>query len=189
MNTPAHVIVSALALGRGQTRKNWLSIIMGALLPDLPMVAFYFYQRLGVGQVDQLIWSQIYFEPHWQQFFDLFNSLPLIAVGTTIALARKSRVGAAFFLSMALHVALDLPVHREDAHGHFFPFSNWRFESPVSYWDPAHYGFWFGAVEALGVVVGCIILIRRGQPWRVVGIGTLAIYVAFGLFVVRYWIN
>ena len=35
----------------------------------------------------------------------------------------------------------------------FFPFSNIRFTSPVSYWDRNHYGTW-GALLELGLVAG-----------------------------------
>ncbi|MEO0497657.1 MAG: hypothetical protein AAF141_09845, partial [Pseudomonadota bacterium] len=39
--------------------------------------------------------------------------------------------------------------------------SDWRFRSPVSYWDPAHYGNIWAPIEgALGLVLA-IILFRR----------------------------
>ncbi len=187
MNTPAHIILSAVVLGRGRTRANWLAITAGAVLPDLPMFGFYLYQRFGLEQSERIIWSVVYFDPDWQQFFDLFNSLPLIAVGVSLALWRRSRAALAFFLSMALHVAGDLPLHREDAHGHFYPFSSWHFESPISYWDPAHYGLIVGSVEVVGVLVGSLFLIRRGTPWRYVGLVTLGLYGLFAAFAIRTW--
>jgi len=80
-----------------------------------------------------------------------------------------------------------LALHHDDAHRHFLPLSGFRFESPISYWDPAHYGLVFGAVELAGVVVGSIVLIRRGSPWRVLGLLCLAIYAAFGVFALTMW--
>ncbi len=151
------------------------------------MFAFYLYERLYLGQTEAIIWSTLYFDPAWQNFFDLFNSLPLIAVGLAVAAYRKSPPALAFFLSMTLHVAADLPLHREDAHAHFFPFTNWHFNSPVSYWDPAHFGVIAGGLEMLGVVVGSVVLIRRGAPWHRIGYGTLALYMAFALFAFLYW--
>ncbi|MGI8738245.1 MAG: hypothetical protein ACR2KU_00935 [Gammaproteobacteria bacterium] len=62
---------------------------------------------------------------------------------------------------MGLHVLFDLPLHHDDAHRHFFPFSDWRFYSPVSYWDPAHYGDIVSACEILAVAVGSVVLWRR----------------------------
>ena len=37
-------------------------------------------------------WSDAYFEPGWQAFFDLFNSLPLIALGAVIAWRARAAV-------------------------------------------------------------------------------------------------
>jgi hypothetical protein len=187
VNTPAHIILSAVILGRGRTRQYWAAIVGGALLPDVPMFGFYAYERLIAGQPDRLIWSQLYFDPDWQRFFDLFNSLPLIAFGLAFALHRKWGPAAAFFLSMTLHVAADLPLHREDAHGHFYPLSNWRFESPISYWDPKHHGLIVGGLELLGTVIGSLVLIRRGNPWRRVGVATLVLYGLFTISALAYW--
>ena len=189
MNTPAHIILNAVVLGRGRTRANWLPITAGALLPDLPMVGFYLYQRFVLEQSESIIWSQLYFDPDWQQFFDLFNSLPLIAIGAALAWSRQSRAALALFLSMALHVAADLPLHREDAHGHFYPLSSWRFESPISYWDPAHHGLVVGGLEMVGVIVGSLLLIGRGTAWRYVGLATLGLYGIFAAFAIRYWLG
>ena len=57
------------------------------------------------------------------------------------------------FLSMILHSLGDLPVHNDDAHRHFFPFSNYRFISPFSYWDRNHYGSIVSLVEMLLVLL------------------------------------
>jgi len=44
-------------------------------------------------------------------------------------------------------------VHNDDAHRHFFPFSNYRFISPFSYWDRNHYGSIVSFVEMLLVLL------------------------------------
>ena len=72
-------------------------------------------------------------------FFDVFNSVPFMVVGLSISYYRKSKLALLFFSSMLLHVLGDIFLHHDDAHGHFFPLSNWRFMSPVSYWDPNHH--------------------------------------------------
>jgi hypothetical protein len=189
MNTPAHIIFNGLALGRGRWRLHWFAITAGALMPDLPMVGFYLYQRGFLTHPEHLIWSEKYFAPHWQTFFDAFNSLPIIAIGALAAWRARSRPWLAFFFSMGLHCLTDLPLHREDAHAHFFPLSSWRFSSPVSYWDPRHHGPLFLLAEGLLVAGGALALTRssRSRPWRMVGAVTLALYLALGAFALSVW--
>ena len=164
MNAPAHLVFSALVVERERWRPHWLAITSGALVPDLPMVFFFIYERGVLGTPAGTIWSETYFEPGWQTFFDVFNSLPFISVGVVIAWRLRSSAWAAFFLSMATHCLTDLPVHREDAHGHFFPLTSWRFESPVSYWDPEYYGLIMTGAEVVVVVLGSVVMIRSYQP-------------------------
>lgn len=188
MNTPAHVILNALVLGRGPWREHWLAISGGALLPDLPMFGFYLYQRV-LGTPERRIWGEVYFEPQWQAFFDVFNSLPLVALGALVAWRARATAWLAFFASMAVHCLADLPLHREDAHAHFFPLSSWRFESPVSYWDPAHHGLLFAGLEAALVLVGGIALARYSTPLalRVVGGVSALSYVLLAAFALWMW--
>ncbi len=58
-----------------------------------------------------------------------------------------------FCVSIICHCLLDLPVHHDDAHRHFFPLSNYRFISPFSYWDVNHYGRVVAAIELLLVLI------------------------------------
>ena len=170
MNTPTHVVLNALALGHGHWRSHWLAITGGALIPDLPMVVFYFYERLVLGTPERVIWSTRYFDPGWQGFINVFNALPLIGLGAVIAWRARASAWLALFASMAVHCVTDLLVHREDAHAHFFPLSSWQFVSPVSYWDPRHYGSLVGAFELVLVFGGAVVLITcyRLQSWRVI---------------------
>lgn len=161
MNTPAHLIVNLAVLGSGERRSQVKPILAGALLPDLPMFLFYVWQRGVVRATESAIWRRLYFEPDWQAFFDVFNSIPLALLGLLSAWRLRSAAWRAFFASWVLHCVFDLAVHREDAHGHLFPLSDWRFTSPVSYWDPAHHGTAFAGIETLAVVVGSLLLWRR----------------------------
>ena len=56
---------------------------------------------------------------------------------------------------------IDLPVHHDDGHPHFWPFTMWIFESPLSYWDPRHFGAWLGAFEIALAVALVVLLWRR----------------------------
>ena len=61
----------------------------------------------------------------------------------------------AFSISAMLHFLGDIFLHYDDGHPHFWPVSYCVFYSPISYWDPRHYGLWwtgFEMVLALGVV-------------------------------------
>lgn len=80
MTSPTHAIVNLLALGKGRPHREWLAVTLGALLPDLPMFVFYLIERLVLGTPEAVIWQTAYYESRWQDFFDVFNSLPLAAV-------------------------------------------------------------------------------------------------------------
>ncbi len=130
--------------------------VVGALLPDAPMFVFYAVEKLAIGSSEKEIWSTRYFLDAWQDFFDLFNSLPIVLACLWICW-RSGRVGwSILFASMLLHIVADLPLHHDDGHRHFWPLSEWRFESPVSYWDPKHHGIYAAGVE-LALFVGCYI--------------------------------
>ncbi len=161
MNTPAHVVVNLALLSGGANRRFAGPILAGSLLPDLPMFVFYAWQKLGRGASEGWIWGTGYFLPSWQACFDLFNSIPLALAGLLLAWGAGLPGARLFWAAVLLHVLGDLPLHREDAHGHFFPLSSWRFESPVSYWDPAHHGRWAALAETIALLAGCVALGRR----------------------------
>ena len=70
-----------------------------------------------------------------------------------------------FAISCLVHLAMDFPVHVDDAHRHFYPLSDFRFRSPVSYWDPRHHGVAFSIFEAITGIVLSVILWRRFESW------------------------
>ena len=191
MNTPTHVVLNALVLGHGRWRPHWLAITGGALIPDLPMVVFYLVERIVLGTPERVIWSTRYFDPGWQTFINVFNALPLIGLGAFVAWRARASAWLAFFASMAVHCVTDLLVHREDAHAHFFPLSSWRFVSPVSYWDPGHYGALAGLVELVLVFGGAVVLIRYygHKPWRVIAALVLLLSLVPAIYVLSMWVR
>lgn len=174
MNTPAHAILNALVLAkRGASPPRDGIVFLGAVLPDLPMFAVYGVEKAR-GVAEQVIWSTSYYQPAWQSFFDVFNSVPVIALTLFVGWRRPTVRYLA--LSMLLHAAADFPLHHDDGHRHFWPL-DYRFESPVSYWDPAHYGQWFAPVELLFTLAGSVWLFRHtktGWRWAYALIGLLA---------------
>ena len=97
---------------------------------------------------------------------------------------RKLHLGlpalAIFAIAALLHIAGDLPVHADDAHRHFWPLSDWRFHSPVSYWNPDQGGAWFSFTEAAIGIGAAVLLFRRFRSVWVRAMTMLAItaYVA-----------
>lgn len=173
MNTPSHAIINLAILGR-KTRpeRNW-SIVLGALIPDLAMFVFYGWAKLIAGMTDTQIWDVAYYEAFWQNTFDFWNSIPLalVGIGLGVGLARQTKwqsLGTAISIccaSILLHCLEDLPVHREDAHRHFWPLSNVRFKSPISYWDRDHYGNIFVLFEVGLVLVLSVYVFRLMRSW------------------------
>lgn len=192
MNTPAHVVINLTLLSGGKRRQSpaeIAAVLTGALIPDLVMIAFYAYQRT-IGTPERTIWRERYYDEEWQTFFDLFNSLPIIAAGWIAARLAGLRTLQALVLSMALHAALDFPLHHDDAHRHFWPLSDWRFSSPVSYWDPNHYGHIVGWIEIALIAAGIFWLWRH---WPDAGrrslLGAIAVtYAAYLAFVFTVWV-
>ena len=198
MNTPAHIIFSLALLGRFNAAKYAVAIAIGAVLPDLFMMFFYAYEKL-MGVPENIIWEQHYYQPFWQNIFDSVNSLPLLIIAIGISFYKKHTVLTLMLSSMVIHCLLDLPVHHEDGHRHFFPISDFRFQSPVSYWNPKHYGNIVSVIELLLFFGGSVYLWRAEQQQirnlyqltrlRLVILTTSFIYVGFFIFVFMTWME
>jgi len=188
MNTPAHAIINLLLFGKKHRQTYSVAIVLGALIPDAPMLVFYLWEKWQ-GISERVIWAELYHHPAWQAWFSSFHSFPILALACFIAWRARLTTWAIFFASMFCHSLFDFPVHRYDAHQHFFPLSDYRFISPISYWDPAHFGLWVTALEASVMLVGGMYLLRSSQSkaktyW--VG-GLLLIYLLFMAGAVVIW--
>ncbi|MBD2440317.1 hypothetical protein [Nostoc sp. FACHB-110] len=158
MNTPSHAILNLFILNRQIGTQVNNAICIGAILPDIPIFLFYFVMKFVYRLPSRQIWSEVYYQPFWQTIISTFHSLPLALIGVLIAHFCSWRLIEVGFMSMVLHDLLDLPVHNHDAHRHLFPFSNYRFISPISYWDTNHYGKIVAFVEILLVFIASISL-------------------------------
>ena len=175
MMTQTHLLVAAAMFCRpGRKRRN-LAVITGALLPDLAIfILFGFALLTGIPQSE--LWSETYWSEPWQTFVTIGNSAPLYLalLGASLILAALKdgrpawqSLPALLALAALTHLAGDFPLHNDDAHIHFWPMTDWRFYSPVSYWDPAHYGRWVGLIEGLLSLALIFVLFRRFRDVRV----------------------
>jgi len=147
MNTTAHAILNAYVLRKNQVHVVWP--LLGAFLPDVPAFLFYFIKKFIEHLPDKKIWSKHYHGGGWENIFDLFHSIPvLLILGIIFWLAYQNlnhskkhifKIGIVICLSMLLHCFMDFVTHATDAHRHFWPFSQYKFISPISYWDVRYY--------------------------------------------------
>ena len=163
MHTQTHMLLGAAAFGHGRPRLT-LAALAGGLLPDVPS----FLLVLGAaasGMSAEAIFRTAYFSEPWQGVMAPSHSVPLWSLALLLALALRARTATAFAASGLLHQAGDFPLHHDDPHRHFWPLSDWRFESPVSYWDPAHGGAWIAPLE-IAAGLALIVFLWRRWPGR-----------------------
>ena len=153
MNTPSHYIINLAFLSQTIAPKQNVAITVGAILPDVPIFLFYFIAKYVYKLPESKIWSEAYYEPINQNIVALFHSIPLAVIGIGICWYFNWQFGTVLFISMVAHSLLDLPVHNDDAHRHFYPFSNYRFISPFSYWDVNHYAKYVAGIELSLVLI------------------------------------
>lgn len=174
MMTNTHMLIAATALSRPHHKVLALAAVwLGGFFPDLPLVVVVVVGRLTSTAN---LWRQpdgLYWVDPWRFFDTIANSLPLFAALMLIGyLAMKfagPRLAAVGFLLLLfaagafLGAVTDLPVHTDDAHIHFWPFTDWRFISPVSYYQPQHYGRIVGGFEIVAGLAMSVYLFRTFQ--------------------------
>ncbi len=191
MQTYSHFIITA-ALNHGYHKKNssgkkvtvdkW-ALLLGSFAPDMPLViltAIFFIQKFFLGEptptdgIFGIEYDMLYFnDPIWITGHALFHAPPLLALYLTIGYwvgFRHNKQWARslfwFAIGCALHSAIDIVTHHNDGPLLFFPF-DWktRFSSPISYWDPNHYGIIFAIFEhILNVILIIWMVVTRQMP-------------------------
>lgn len=178
MNSQTHLIMGAALFGKPLPRLAWAGAA-GGIVPDLPM-----YVIVGGLRLQGYSLDRIFSEFYWKDFWQIANAIGhnfllwgcLTIVSAWIIARRRMSVGTdtggggagmtfAFSASALAHSVIDFLCHRDDGHMHFWPLSDWRFRSPVSYWDPNHYGTQFSIFEAvLGIAIAAILFRRYANP-------------------------
>ena len=155
------MILGAAALARPGRKKVNAAAFAGSLLPDLSLYVLAIHSLFLLQIPPSVVFGELYFSDEWQSVFAIDNS---VFVWLAIALAGGiSRSPWLLTLGLAglLHIAMDFPLHHDDGRQHFWPLSDWIFDSPVSYWDPAHYGNIVGIAEASLCALLSILLWKR----------------------------
>jgi hypothetical protein len=166
VNTPTHLLLSAAIFCKpGDSKRNSAALI-GAIVPDIALYGLFAWAKL-TAVPDAELWGQIYFSPGYQAIDSIQNSAPLYAAIAVMGWLAKQPLATVFGLSALLHLAVDFPLHHSDAHAHFWPLTDWRFVSPVSYWNPDHYGLMIAPLELVWALVLAVILWRRFKSWPV----------------------
>ena len=125
------------------------------------------------------MWDTLYFDSAWTPFITLSHSLILWPMLLLLATLTKQALLRYVSAAALLHVCMDFFVHHDDAYRHFWPLSDWKFLSPLSYYDPKYYGDWVGAIDAV-VVIGLLVWLATLYTNRKARIGIGAIV---GLYV------
>lgn len=171
MNTQSHAVINLYILRRVAGEKILKEkganavILLGSLLPDLPIFFFFgWYTWIDPKRQDE-IWRTLYFDPGWQILFNSFNSIPIFLAILIAAWSFGLTRMLLFSSASLLHFLEDFFIHMEDAHAHFFPLSDYKFISPVSYWDSNGFGYYVSIIEAALVLLVSFFLFRSLKTW------------------------
>jgi len=161
VNTPAHLIFGLTAFGTPATRSVTAAALLGAMIPDACLYLMAGWHLNVLDTPARVVFDELYYSESWQAVFRIDNSFVLWGIAFVLALAFGARWAVALTGAALLHLFLDFPLHHNDGRAHFWPISTWIFQSPVSYWDPAHYGRIVGALEASAVIAASLVLWHR----------------------------
>jgi len=168
MNTPSHIILHWGIQKYFKRTKDFTiprSFVWWAIWPD---IGLYLCVFLYIPISKYILWNSteytfrymfdtLYFEhPLWIFAYNILHSptallLFFIFIKTfQDYLGKYYKILSWFFLWCMLHSLFDIPLHHDDGPRIFYPFSEYVFSSPISYWDSAHYAnyvfpveFWF----------------------------------------------
>ena len=146
--------LGAAVFGKPDRTRVTTAALLGALAPDLSLYLMVAVSIWMMGIPAEVVFRDLYYSDAWQAVFAVDNSFVFWGIGLGLAIWAKRPALIAFAAAGILHIALDFPLHTHDARQHFWPLTDWVFESPVSYWDSSAHADIVGPV-ALMVSFGC----------------------------------
>ena len=181
MNTPAHLLLGAACFGRGGQNRVLAAAFVGSMAPDASLYMMGSVALFVLQIPPERVFNELYFSDAWQTVFAIDNSFFVWGALLALALMLRSAWAIAFAASALLHIAVDFPLHHDDGRPHFWPVSDWVFESPFSYWDRNHGSLWIAPAEFVVAAVALVVLLRaRVTIW--------ALCLATVLFVAEAWV-
>ncbi len=175
MNTPAHLLIGAAVFGKVNQKGTTIAALFGALTPDLSLYVMASVSIWVLNIPPEIVFDELYFSDAWQRVFGIDNSFILWGLACAVAVSRRSAIFTAFTAAGLLHLLLDFPFHTDDARMHFWPVTNWVFESPVSYWDRRAYA---GIVGPFEVTLSCgaaFLIWRRNEPRLIMALAAVLV--------------
>ncbi len=180
MYLTTHVLLGVAVFGRQGDRNRTAAAVSGSLLPDMGSFAIVLKARLVDGYSSTEIYRDLYYSDVWQAFLAPWHSFFLWAGVLAVGILGRWPAVLCLAASALLASLTDLPLHSERTQIHSWPLSDWRFESPVSYWHPEHYGQIVQPIEfALAVGLTFFVFERHRSNLTIISLVALwLVYVA-----------
>ena len=158
MRSFSHILMTAgLAKNKKLAKANYIAFVAGSIIPDLPLIALsssLFLQYSEQAKAHEIMHYNFENNPLWISLHNTPHSLvvllPLLFIAWLLKRYKASQWLYWLALGAILHTVIDIFTHNSDGPKILFPLS-WtiRFYSPISYWDPAHFGRAFSIFEYL----------------------------------------
>lgn len=156
-------------------RAAGIASVAGAALPDVPSIAGTAYRlgpsflregwsAVGSGKVLDAIYVSGPFGVTGVALHSAVPPLALLLLYVIIRLGRRDhrRILLWFLIGWLGHAVADFLTHADNMRPLFWPLSGWTWASPVSYYDPLHYGREFFLIShALIPLIMASLIVRR----------------------------
>ncbi len=186
MNTPAHLLIGAAVFGKRDNTRLLTAALLGGLLPDVSLYLMAGVSLFVLSIPAQVVFDELYFSDAWQLVFSIDNSFIIWGVALAAALRYKHAFFIALTGSAFLHLITDFALHHDDARAHFWPLTDWKFASPLSYWDSNHHAFFVAPIEGVATAAATVYLLFGQMHWLIKT--GLVVLLAAELFVLSNWL-
>jgi len=187
MNTPAHLLIGAALFSKRDNTKLLTGALLGGFIPD---VSLYLMAGISIFLLNispRIVFGEMYFSNSWQLVFSIDNSFVLWGLLFAVSLKTRSAFFIALTGSALLHLVTDFALHHDDARAHFWPLSQWKFESPLSYWDSSHHSFYVIPVEGIVTAIATFYLVS-GKLHHAIKAGLILLFIA-ELYTLSSWLR